>query len=393
MATIATLNVLIKATTAPFKKALRSASASAKKFGKSIAAIGKRVAKFGALVATGAVVGLVALTKQAFTAIDSMAKLSGAIGISTDKLAGFQLAAELGGISTQAMDKALKKMVRGIGQAGQGLSTQVKAFKALGLTFDELKTKTPADQFAIISERMRELGTASERAAIAADIFGKAGIDLLNIFAGGAEGLQKAQEAADALGLSMSNVDAKQVENANDAFLQVKRALTGIGRQIAIGVAPVVEFLSKKFTDAATAGEGIRGKVGGALNFVIKAIGGVLDVVNFLQRGWLGAQAIILQSLEGLAMAFNDFVQIAIDGINKLLPKSKELANVNRFAERGFAAARAEVEDRFSDLLSAPSGKEQGTKFFNLVTAESKKAAIKAVAAQKAAFQGPDLGR
>ncbi len=80
MATIATLNVLIKATTAPFKKALRSASASAKKFGKSIAAIGKRVAKFGALVATGAVAGLAVLTKQAFAAIDSMAKLSGAIG-------------------------------------------------------------------------------------------------------------------------------------------------------------------------------------------------------------------------------------------------------------------------------------------------------------------------
>lgn len=389
MATIANLRVIVSATTSKFSKKLRAVAATAKKFGKSMRKIGKVVAKFGAALGVAAVGGLTLLTKQAFSAIDAMAKLSGAIGISTEKLAGLQLAAELSGISTEALDKALKKMVRGVGQAGQGLSTQVKAFKALGLTFEELKAKGPGEQFAIIAERMRGLGSAAERAAIAADIFGKAGIDLLNIFAGGGQFLEEAQKQADALGLSMSNVDAKQVELANDAFLAVKRSLTGIGRQIAIGVSPFVKNLSKQFVEAATAGGGIREKVGGALRDVGTVMFKLLDVVDWFKKAWLTAQRTVLVSLQGMTQAFNDWIQAYVNLINTILPQSQKLANVNRFAEEGFRQTAEEIDERIAEIMF--KGEQRSTKFFDAITKASKEAATKAVAEQKAAFTGVSL--
>jgi len=387
---ISTLRVLVTASTAPFKKALKSASATSKRFGKSIGAIGKRVARFRAVVGLAAVAGLTLLIKQAFSAIDAMGKLSGNIGIATDKLAGFHLAAELGGVSAALMDKSLIKMTRSVGQAGQGLSTQVRAFAQLGLTFDDLKNKTPSEQFEAIADGMTGIATASERAAVAADIFGRSGVELINILGGGAAALQAAQAEADAFGLSVSGIEAKQVEQANDAFLKVKRALTGIGRQIAIAVAPLVEHLSEKFIEAATAGGGIGNVVAKGMKIAGASIGFILDAIDSWEFAWLNVKSIILTSLQGMAKAFNDFVQIAIDGINKLLPASKELADVNRFAEQGLGLAAADVNKQIQDIWLGPTGQQRVEKFFAEVTAKSKKAAKKAVEEQKAAFAGVD---
>lgn len=391
MATVANLNVLVKANASPFRKALKSARASAKRFGKSMARIGKQVAKFGALVATGAVAGLTVLTKQAFTAIDAMGKLSGNIGITTEALAGFQLAGELAGVSTESMDKALKKMVRSVGQAGQGLSTQVRAFKSLGLSFEDLAAQTPEEQFLAIADGMQNLGTASERAAASADIFGRAGVELINILGGGADALRAAQAEADAFGLSVTGIETKQIEAANDAFLKVRRALTGIGRQIAVVVAPFVELLSKRFTEAAAAGEGIREKIGGALKTVSSIIGGVLDGIDVLKIAWLGMQGLVLKGLEIISRRTEMTVDAMINLLNKVLPDSLQLEKIGVSFADGFAAGIEDIDAKVQEILLGPSGKERVSKFFGLVTAESKKAAEVSLAAQKSAFDTSGL--
>lgn len=245
MATIAKLKVLVTATTAPFKKALRSAGITAKKFGAAMSTIGKQIKRFGLIAITAGAAGLALMTKRAFTAIDSMGKLSNNIGVSTEKLAGFHLAARIGGVKVEAMDKALQKMTRNIGNAGIGLATQVKSLKKLGTSFDELKLLTVSEQFAILSTGLRNLDTDVERAANAADIFGRAGIDLISVLATGAEGMAKMQAEAVRLGLALNRATVKEVEDANDAITMMKSSVQGIARSLAVALSPAVISASK----------------------------------------------------------------------------------------------------------------------------------------------------
>ena len=53
----------------------------------------------------------------------------------------------------------------------------------LGLDLDALKRKTPADQFRALGAAINEVKDPSQRAALAMEIFGRSGAELLSVFA------------------------------------------------------------------------------------------------------------------------------------------------------------------------------------------------------------------
>ena len=123
MATVRTLDVKIRADNRQFRQGLSDSKGAMRKFGRDLASMSERMAKFAL---AGAAAGLTLMTRNAFEAIGSIADLSRALNISTEDLIVFHRSAELTGSSVEAMDTALSQLVRNMGKAKAGTGSAAR---------------------------------------------------------------------------------------------------------------------------------------------------------------------------------------------------------------------------------------------------------------------------
>ena len=83
------------------------------------------------------------------------------------------------GAGAEKVGPAINKLQKAIIEAGTGNGPAVEAFKRLGLNLEELKYAAPIDQMRAVAEALKGVTNPSERAAIAMQVFGKSGGELL----------------------------------------------------------------------------------------------------------------------------------------------------------------------------------------------------------------------
>ena len=232
------------------------------------------------LVAVGAVVtgALAGLVKSYTAAGDEVQKMALKTGFSTEKLSELKFAAELGGASLETIAKGSKNLARVIFEAGEESkiagekadklsekygenSEEVKAarevtgtygdaLKALNLTTTDLMKLTPEDRFMEVAFALADVEDAGTRAALAQELFGRAGVDLLPMLAEGRDGLKAmAQEARD-LGVVFDQEAADASAEFNDNILRLTTGLKGLGFTIIAELIPVMNEWLPKIKDA-----------------------------------------------------------------------------------------------------------------------------------------------
>ncbi len=83
---------------------------------------------------------------------------------------------------------------------------------------------------------------------MAYQIFGRAGVDMINMMQGGSAAIEEQGKRFDELNGIMSRADIKGIEEANDAWMETKTAIKGAWRTFTIAIAPVLEGLANMFT-------------------------------------------------------------------------------------------------------------------------------------------------
>jgi hypothetical protein len=194
------------------------------------------------LVAAGA---LVSYAKAAFKAVDATAKLARELEISTSTLMGYQLAAGLSGVETATLNKSIEKMAKIVGEARLGVSTGTLAMRDFGMEISKLKGLSTQQIFETFADEIAAIPDPMERAAKASLIFGRSGIKLLNFLSLGSRGLARVNQEVKALGLSFDEIEAKKIEDANDALLKMSTVLEGLGTAMALDLAPHVTELAE----------------------------------------------------------------------------------------------------------------------------------------------------
>ena len=132
------------------------------------------------------VAGMGLIIKSSLTTIDTMAKLSDRLNITTEDLAALHHLTQLNGESTDSLDKSLEKMIRGLGEAKRGLGTAKIALEQMGIEVEDIIDLDAGKQFEIIAQGIAEQSDQSTKASLAADIFGRAGVKMLNTINQGA---------------------------------------------------------------------------------------------------------------------------------------------------------------------------------------------------------------
>ncbi len=154
-----------------------------------IAGVVRSLSKFAAIAAgitfAAAIAGAAKLAgalRKAFDTGGALSDLSSRTGIAVKELVILERAFEDNGLSADKVGTSVNKLQKSIGDLGDGLSTQVRAFEALGITYEMIESQSPLEQFRMLEERLQRIEDPTKRAAIAMNIFGRSGGELLTLF-------------------------------------------------------------------------------------------------------------------------------------------------------------------------------------------------------------------
>lgn len=236
---ISKLFITISARSDQFQKQMDSVS-------KRMQAVGKQMAIVGGVI-TGAVMGITVAWAKAG---DEVAKLAKKTGFSTEALSELRHVAELSGTNLAGLETGIKRMQSTILDASYGMETYTRTFDDLGLSIEDLLKLSPEEQFMTILEALADIEDPTLKAALAVDIFGRAGTDMLPMLSDGAEGLAQMRQEAHDLGIIFDAEAAKQAEEFNDALTRLKAAIKGAVTIIASTLAPIITDLADKITRA-----------------------------------------------------------------------------------------------------------------------------------------------
>jgi len=338
------LNITIKAFDKT-KKAFSSATAGLKKVGGAVAN-----AKTAIVGLVGAA-GFGALIANSLRAGDSLAKTASKIGITTEALSGLRYAAELTGVSTETMDMALQRFTRRASEAALGTGEAVNALKELGLDAESL-IKQPLDvQMGMVADSMQGVATQSDRVRLAMKLFDSEGVALVNTLEQGSFGLRDMASEAKDLGITLNSVDAKAIEDANDAFTKAKTAIMGVVQAMTVEFAPIIEDLSNRFVKFIK-------KQNEAGNVGVKVARFLIDSFESVQNVFLNFQSSITSVRLELAKmewfvksSLNLTLGNTINVFNQIIGLFNGTQLRNPFAQ-GVADTRREIADLQGQLAS-----------------------------------------
>jgi hypothetical protein len=207
--------------------------------------------------------GLVAFTKSVIDSGDALDELSQKTGVTVEALAGLKYAFEKDGVQVEAMATGMKKLSQNMVAAGDATSKQGRIFAAMGV--DISKGIQPALEQ--IADRFRSLPDGPTKAALAVELFGKAGMDMIPTLNQGSAELKRMREEAEKLGLVMSGETAKSMADFNDNMKAVKGSAQGLVVTVFNDLTPSILRVTGAMKEAA--------KESGVLKAVWVLLGGV----------------------------------------------------------------------------------------------------------------------
>ncbi|TDX19622.1 phage tail tape measure protein [Rhodovulum visakhapatnamense] len=239
-AVIGALRVNLGLDSAEFRNGLKSADDRSKRFARTVT-----VGLAGAVTAATGALSL--MTKQAMGAVDAQAKLAQSLGTTVKSVQVLSRAGDLSGVAMGTVEQATKDLTRRLSQAATGTGPAVDALKRLNLTAGDL-LKMPLDaRVEAINAAILDFVPAAQQAAVAGQLFGEEGSIAMSRMDPAT--LRQAARDVEDFGVVVSELDADNIESANDAVSRLGLVATGLGNTLAAAAAPGIERLATGFAD------------------------------------------------------------------------------------------------------------------------------------------------
>lgn len=215
--------------------------------------IGVAKKAFGALGVALGVAGFASWIRGAIDAGDEAFKLSQKLGVATKDVAGLQLAFNLAGVGTDAMEKGLVKL-------SIQIANNSKTLAAFGIETRNAdgSLRSTTTVLRDVADRFSAMTDGANKTALAVQLFGKAGAQMIPLLNAGADGLREMDEMAQKLGLSMDEKTARAAEQFNDTLELMGLAVSGVARQAVSELMPSLTNMAAGFLKAMTEGTALK---------------------------------------------------------------------------------------------------------------------------------------
>lgn len=211
--------------------------------GQTMMAAGSQMMALGAGIATP-ILGAAAAFSQVGDAVQKMAART---GLSTEAVSALGFAAGQSGTDIGTLEKGVRTMQRTLDDAANIGGRAAEAFTRLGVDIDALQQMSPEQQFMALADALSAVEDPGERAALAMQIFGRAGAALLPMFADGAGGIEALMRQAEQLGIVMDQETADSAARLNDSIGELQTAFKAVVVTVGAAVAPAMSGLASAF--------------------------------------------------------------------------------------------------------------------------------------------------
>lgn len=387
------------------KAQLGDADNQVKEFGKSVSNSGEKLKEGLSKAAKGFAVvgaGLAVVSKQAtdFTAdfVKSSKSLGREIGVSTQEASRLTAALKRMGIEGDEASQMFGIFSKNIVASTAALGKNADGFSKLGVSTKDASGKQKDFNTILfeVADRFKKMPDGIDKTAIALELFGRQGKELIKVLNLGGEGIKELEKKADELGLTLNETTINRVA----AFIESQKKLkeqTDV-LKIAIGTAttPVLTRFNEEINKAVGALIQTDGPVKtvtvSVLAFGGAAFGGaaaLLQLTANMVQAWpaisaattamggfgavalpiVGTLALIVAGLVAVKLAL-DAVTGAWDAVNNAQQSANNIAPQGQMAslQKQATAARARGDtkevSRLAGALRALGGNASGTDFW-----------------------------
>lgn len=321
---------------------------------KSLTAMEKRAYKFGqtlgtgikagAVIATAALSALAVAVGQQIDGADAMRDLSIRTGVATEKLSEYAYAAKQTGTDIDGLSRGLKLLAKNAAEAADETSGKGKLFEALGVNVKDAEgnLKSLDQLLPEVADKFRALEDGTTKAALAQELFGKFGLEMIEFLNQGSAGLSEMGQKARDLGIIISSDTAAAADEFNDKLADLKAIGSAFALQIAAELLPRLIELVDYFTDAAQEGKVLGtsiADVGAAFDFFAGQIEKANEVGESTKLMFAGINLAVSSLKDSLA----SLLSFEVGGFIKKMADVQRYASAALFAGFGATSEASKV--------------------------------------------------
>lgn len=335
--------------TSGYEKSLSDAEEKTSSFSSSLSGGLKKAAKVGA-VAVGAVTtvstvaGKKILENAKATAAygDSVDKMSQKVGMTTDAYQEWDYVLQLGGSDMASSAMGFKTLVNRLDEAANGSESAAEMFSKIGVSLEDINTYDRETLFKKVIMGFQNMGDTTERAALASDLLGRAGMNLAPVFNMTNEQLNDAITEAHNYGAVMSNEAVKQSATFQDRLLRMSKAMSGVKNVISTSFMPGITTIIEGFADVIEGNEGANEALSKGFDSTIDALS------NSLPRILDVGGRIVTSLASGIVKNIPKLAKAGLDMIVKF--GSYVISNLPKLADSAVQIV-TEISNGLSDAL------------------------------------------
>ena len=229
----------------------------------AMSGLNKTFATLGLILSAGAFVRMV---KGSIDAADAFGKLETQTGIAANTLQAYVNAGKLAGVEQATIEKGLRRLAQSMREADQGVATYKDAYDDLGISVRNTDgtLKTNQQVLGEISDAFAGMEDGVTKTAIAMEIFGRSGAQMVNLLNDGKASLEE-------FNFEVSDRFAQNSEYFNDQMTALGIKLQGFTMQMADHLLPTLNNLAEMFSNIS--------KDGSDLTLLFESIAAVLKTL------------------------------------------------------------------------------------------------------------------
>ncbi len=228
--------------------------------------------------------GIALLTEHLVEAAKSVAEFGDQIehaaqktGMSAESIQGLGFAARMSDVDFQSLSVGLEHLSRAMLQTQQGSLQSAAAFQSVGLSARQLKSMSMEEVLGRVADRFHATRDGATKTALAMQLFGRSGAELIPLLDKGASGINELTAKAKQLGIVMSDEAVRQSAEFADKLKEVSAKGEAVTRNLMGELMPAMNRIVDAFLKGSSDG--------GVLKEIFQQIGeGAVWLTGFIAK-------------------------------------------------------------------------------------------------------------
>lgn len=252
----------------------------------------------GGLGAGLSIAGVASFIKGVADSGDAMNDLSQRTGFAVESLSKYQYAAKLSDLTNEQLEASLGKLNKSIGSNSD-------AFGKIGINLKDAQGNIKGNSVVLeeVADKFSKMEDGAQKAAIAQELFGKSGAQMIPFLNQGKEGLAAMGKEAERLGLVMSSELAAKSAKLNDSLDTMGAMFNAIKINVGGALVPMLAGLAEQMLAGGGAADEMSASIRGATqqDTVRKWAQSAASAVAFVIDGFKGVSA----AVQGVAITLS----------------------------------------------------------------------------------------